>query len=296
MDPATDPTDLRGGVRLKVRADASDTHRAPPGVARKAPMPIYSDPLSTDHPERPDLAAVLEAAIGASVERQLLAHTHRTTEVDVEVRSNQEQLTLGLARLAARVDEYVTMMAGRLDTTEHGLTDRMLAMEARVNEQNGNRIAHLEATLGRIGSGFDDVIAALSQRIVELDNRFAELDSRVAEIDERFDRVHGLLGTTGPAAVEAVKEQLTSVVGEAMLVRIEMDRLTTSVDDKLDRATVRMAEIEARLTDNIDLESAVQLERLEEIERAVAELDPDTIVRLPRRLPADEGCGVGTSW
>ena len=64
-----------------------------------------------------------------------------------------------------------------------------------------------------------------------------------------------------------------------MLVRIELDRLAGTTDEKLDRTNLRMAEIEALLSDEMDVSAAVQLERLEEIERALAELDPDTFVR-----------------
>ena len=64
-----------------------------------------------------------------------------------------------------------------------------------------------------------------------------------------------------------------------MLVRIELDRLAGTTDEKLDRTNLRMAEIEALLSDEMDVSAAVHLERLEEIERALAELDPDTFVR-----------------
>jgi hypothetical protein len=40
-----------------------------------------------------------------------------------------------------------------------------------------------------------------------------------------------------------------------------------------------MTEIEALLTDEMDVSAAVQLERLEELERAYAELNPDQFVR-----------------
>jgi hypothetical protein len=80
-------------------------------------------------------------------------------------------------------------------------------------------------------------------------------------------------------AIQDVKDQLSAAVGEAMLVRIEIDRLSGITDEKLDKATLRMAEIEALLADEMDVSSAVQLERLEELERALAELNPDQFVR-----------------
>ena len=49
-----------------------------------------------------------------------------------------------------------------------------------------------------------------------------------------------------------------------------------------------MSEIEAQLADTMDVSEAVQLERLEEIERALLELDPDQFVR---KVEATNGGG-----
>ena len=51
-----------------------------------------------------------------------------------------------------------------------------------------------------------------------------------------------------------------------------------------------MAEIEAQLADEMDVSAAVQLERLEELERAMIELDPDQFVRkIDPRVAARRG-------
>jgi hypothetical protein len=171
-----------------------------------------------------------------------------------------------------QLTEHQAMIAQRIDFTEHKVTDRMLAMEDRINEGQGTKIAHLEATIGRIGAGFDDAIAALSQRMLELENRLYDSNDRLNLLTEQVSKVD-------ENAITDVKDQLSAAVGEAMLVRIEIDRLSSTTDEKLDKATLRMAEIEALLTDEMDVSSAVQLERLEELERAYAELDPDQFVR-----------------
>ena len=72
---------------------------------------------------------------------------------------------------------------------------------------------------------------------------------------------------------------MSAAVGEAMLVRIEMDRVKDTLEEKFDKSALRMAEIEALLADEMDVSAAVQLERLEELERAIAELNPDQFVR-----------------
>ncbi|CAB4363163.1 MAG: hypothetical protein F2681_10010 [Actinobacteria bacterium] len=166
-----------------------------------------------------------------------------------------------------QVTEHSVMLTQRIDFAEHKITDRMLAMEDRVNEQTGTKIANLEATLGRIGAGFDEAIVALSQRMLELENGLAE--SKL-----QLELMHQKVGSIDEAGIDAVKDQLSSAVGEVMLVRIELDRVVANTDEKVNRATLRMAEIESLLQDEMDVSTTVQLERLDELERAVATLDP----------------------
>ena len=55
--------------------------------------------------------------------------------------------------------------------------------------------------------------------------------------------------------------------------------MVAATDDKVDKATLRMAEIESLLADEMDVSATVQLERLDELERSLAELDPAQFVR-----------------
>ncbi|MDO8364219.1 MAG: hypothetical protein Q7V88_15110 [Actinomycetota bacterium] len=181
-----------------------------------------------------------------------------------------------------QLTEHATVMAQRVDFTEHKVTDRMLAMEERVNEQNGTKIAHLEATIGRIGAGFDDAMAALSQRMLELENRLYDSTDRLNALTEQVSHVDD-------KAIAAMREQLSAAIGEAMLVRIELDRVVATTDEKIDKNSLRMAEIEALLVDEMDVSASVQLERLEELERALAALNPDQFVR---RDDPNAGSGV----
>ncbi len=182
-----------------------------------------------------------------------------------------------------QLTEHSTMMVQRIDFTEHKVTDRMLAMEDRINENNGTKLAHLEATVGRIGSGFDDAMGALSQRMLELENT-------LLAHQDHLNRLTDEVGKIDDRAIIEVKEQLSAAIGEAMLVRIEIDRLAANTDEKIDKATLRMAEIEGLLSDEMDVSAAVQLERLEELERAVIELNPDQFVR-----KSDPGANTTTS-
>jgi hypothetical protein len=176
------------------------------------------------------------------------------------------------ADVARQLAEHGQILSQRVDTIDMKMVDRALAMEERINENNGTKIANLEANIGRVGSAFDEAMGALSKRIVDL-------EVMVLEAGDRIDGVAADMTKVDEEAINAVKEQLSSAVGEAMLVRIEVDRFMASQDEKFDSTALRMAEIEAQLADSMDVGEAVQLERLEEIERALLELDPNQFVR-----------------
>ncbi|MBP8211903.1 MAG: hypothetical protein KAY11_20240, partial [Ilumatobacteraceae bacterium] len=87
------------------------------------------------------------------------------------------------------------------------------------------------------------------------------------------------ISTVDDKAMTEMKEQLSAAIGEAMLVRIEVDRIVSTTEEKIGKNSLRMAEIEALLVDELDVSASVQLERLEELERALVALDPDQFVR-----------------
>ena len=108
--------------------------------------------------------------------------------------------------------------------------------------------------------------------MLELENNLGQAILHINVLTEQ-------VGKMDSKAIEGVKEQLSSAIGEAMLVRIEIDRVSASTDERLGKANLRMAEIESLLGDEMDVSASVQLERLDELERAIAALDPDQFVR-----------------
>jgi hypothetical protein len=176
------------------------------------------------------------------------------------------------ADAARQLAEHGQILSQRVDAIDMKMVDRALAMEQRINEHNGVKLANLEAALGRVGSGFDDAMGALSKRLVDL-------EAKLLEADDRMDLLAADVAKVDEEAINAVKEQLSSAVGEAMLVRIEVDRFMATQAEKFDATALRMSEIEAQLADTMDVSEAVQLERLEEIERALLELNPNQFVR-----------------
>jgi hypothetical protein len=176
--------------------------------------------------------------------------------------------------VAAQVDEQAATLLAKIDSSETRAIDRLLELEQRIKEEQGTKLANLEATVGRIGSGFDDAMVAVNQRVLELENRLVELDERLVEMGERVAKVD-------EEALAAVRSEISTAVGEAMLVRIELDRAMATTDEKLDKAAVRMAEIEGLLSDTMDVSTAVQLERLDELERQMRLIDPAGVTVTP---------------
>ena len=189
------------------------------------------------------------------------------------------------ADVARQLAEHGQILSQRVDAIDMKMIDRNMAMEERINEHNGVRMANLEATIGRVGSGFDDAMGALSKRLVDL-------ESQLIEAGERMDLLAADIAKVDEDAIAQVKEQMSTAIGEAMLVRIEVDRFIAAQGAKFDSTALRMTEIESQLADTMDVSEAVQLERLEEIERALLELNPNQFVR---KVELNNGDGFSTS-
>jgi hypothetical protein len=161
----------------------------------------------------------------------------------------------------------------KINDAEDRFNNRLLAAESRMKEEAGQKIAEIDAHVGRVSAGLDDTMLVINDRIAGMDSRFVETDRRIEGIEESiqgFDQ----------DAIEELKERMSTAVGEAMLVRIEMERLEKGVNERTDSLSVRMTEVETQVQDaTMDVSTAVQLDRLEEIERALIELDPSQFVR-----------------
>jgi hypothetical protein len=104
---------------------------------------------------------------------------------------------------------------------------------------------------------------------------------RPASTRSTGDRRHG--HTTRLVDVDAIdemKDRVASAAGEVELVRIEVERFQKSMGESMDKTVGRIVELETQMQEqHMDVETAVQLERLEEVERALLALDPSQFVR-----------------
>ncbi|MCU1394687.1 MAG: hypothetical protein JWM34_3115 [Ilumatobacteraceae bacterium] len=193
--------------------------------------------------------------------------------VDERTRAVGQRVDEALGVMRNHVAEQVTSVGRKVDETDARVVDRLLAMEERINETTGARLAAVEATIGRISGGIDEAIVALSHRVIELENVQHGLAARLDAVAEAVSKVD-------EEAVTQLRDQMSAAIGESMLVRIELERVATSTGDQFDKINARIGELAAQIADtDMDVSTAVQLERLEEIERALAELDPSQFLR-----------------
>ena len=207
--------------------------------------------------------------------------TMRAEITDISA-SQSSDVEARLAELDAKADEAITASSGaadaaaasvrsQIDSAEDRVNSRMMAMEMRVQDDIGVRVADIDAHVGRVGAGLDDSVSVLNDRIAAIDSKFGDVETDLAAARE-------MMANVDEEAIDEMKEKISSALGQAELVRIEMERFQETVDSALEKTAVRLTEIETTVQDQaMDVETAVQLERLEEVERAVLMLDPDII-------------------
>ncbi len=161
----------------------------------------------------------------------------------------------------------------KINDAEDRFNNRLLAAESRMKEDAGQKIADIDAHVGRVSSGLDETMLILNDRIAAMDTKFVASDRRMEEMAESLKGVD-------QSALDELRDKMSTAVGEAMLVRIEMERMEKSVSERTDSLSVRMIDVETQVQDaTMDVSTAVQLDRLEEIERTLIELDPAQFVR-----------------
>jgi len=195
-----------------------------------------------------------------------------------------EQLDGRLASLSVRMDEVSAQAArqqaevsnvvgARVDQAEDRINDRIITAEARINDTVGQRVADIDAYVGRVSAGLDDAVAMLSDRIAGTDARFADVNQAIDAMAARLDGLD-------VDAIDEMKDRVNGLAGEVELVRIEVERFQKSMGESLDKTVGRIVELETQMQEqHMDVETAVQLERLEEVERALLALDPGQFVR-----------------
>ena len=173
------------------------------------------------------------------------------------LRAQLEQEQTARTLLTEQVQVLSTMIQ-HVEEVEDRVNGRVTATEARINDEVGQRIADIDAYIGRVSVGLDESITVLNDRIASSNGRFGTYDDKLNALAKALLDVDA-------EAIDELKDRVRSVAGEAELVRIEMERFQASMGETVDKTKLRLTEVETQLQDQaMDTETAVQLERLEE--------------------------------
>lgn len=195
-----------------------------------------------------------------------LVEATATETVDARLAELRAQIGSSLDALKSDVD---TSIAAQQNAVEIALSDVHTQIADGVAGVTAatERLADLDTQVAALQGGIDQTLAALSARMTEMEGAQAESTDRLARVEQATAKVDA-------KEIDHLREKMQTAVGEAVLMRIEMDRLSGSLDERFDSVRVRLSEVEAQVADNMDVSAAVQLERLEELERAVLFLTP----------------------
>jgi hypothetical protein len=211
--------------------------------------------------------------------------TSLTERVDSSVSGIKQNVEERVAGFERRIDEVLAeaskgdaevraVIAKQVEDVEDRVNGRVTGTEARINDEVGQRIADIDAYIGRVSVGLDESITVLNDRIASSDGRFGTYD-------DKLNAMAKALLDVDAEAIDELKDRVRSVAGEAELARIEIERFQASTGETVDKTKLRLTEVETQLQDQaMDTETAVQLERLEEVERALIALDPSQFVRV----------------
>ncbi len=191
------------------------------------------------------------------------------------------------ARSAEQVEAFDASLRERFDTERDATLRQLAALSEQLGAELSEGMAELRTRietelLDRIAALGHDLAngrAALDAQIEALSSHAGRAEARAAEIGAELEVVKAQLATVDIDALSSLESKVSNAVGEATLARIEVDRITATVGERFDHIQVRLSEVETQLADTMDVSTAVQLERLDELERAIAELDPDQFVR-----------------
>jgi hypothetical protein len=207
-------------------------------------------------------------------------------DVDRRIAALASKIDDAEARQVRQHNETSQMVTQRSQEIEDRINTRVLGMESRIKEDVGTRIADIDAHVGRVSAGLDDTLTVLNDRM-------SGIDGAIAAANERLDELAANLARVDADAIDELKDKLSAAAGEAMLVRIEVERVEQKLGERIDKTTVKLTDLETQIADqSMDVSTAVQLERLEELERAVIELDPSRFV-LKSDVPGADRNGNG---
>ena len=125
-----------------------------------------------------------------------------------------EENDANIRRFQAEVGQTTSQ---KINDAEDRFNNRLLAAESRMKEDAGQKIAEIDAHVGRVSAGLDETMLVLNDRIAGQDARFVEADRRMDAIEESIQGVDA-------KSIDELKEKMSTAVGEAMLAIVLADQ------------------------------------------------------------------------
>jgi chromosome segregation ATPase len=235
------------------------------------------------HPETPAVSPAEALVRARGYTEQAVAHLEAQFEAQFG------------SRLDARLEAVETEIEARLDAL---LDARLEAVEAQFEAHVGARLAALEALEATSQRQTAEAIAALAVRLDAFESRWASEQERITDLtvlatsvtdlfstlerldarcDDRIGEVRAELTTIRAQLdhVQPLRERAAKVTRDLADLREEFDGHRTVLDGRVEDVVRRVGEVETAVGDDGVAEIAAHLDRVEELERAIAELDPD---------------------
>lgn len=155
------------------------------------------------------------------------------------------------------------------------------AADAFVTAAGESTEARLEALRAAVEERLAAFAAYQHDQLAMLDTRLDDVERSALDlIGETETRLRSDIG-----ALDSVRDEVDSLRTETTRTRDELERLRDEHLEGHDRLLLRIADLEARAAERLDVNAAVQIERLDEIERQLLALDPG--------VGADDDPGAG---
>lgn len=160
---------------------------------------------------------------------------------------------------------------------------------------NNDRAHHCDQFTTSVAAEFDRLWVAIGHTNQRLRSRHDYQTRQDQLVTVQFDTVRDEIDDVADWVTDRYDGRLDAAVGEAALARIEIDRVQERLTELVDELNLRIAEVEALVASSTaDVASAVQTERLDELERAIDELGVSGTVTLPPPPMGQVPCETGS--
>jgi hypothetical protein len=213
------------------------------------------------------LAVRLVSTADALAKRMDGGDQQLTETVDGRLQALHGELSAAIETVTGQLHERATLLQGRIDSSEARGVDRSLDLEQRMKDELGRKSAEMDAGLGRAAAGFDEAMIAVSRRVLDLENTIHHTDLKIAEIAAQ-------VGELDETVIEELRGQVAQATAAASAVRAELDAVVSATHEHLESSKARLDAMEEKVDDALDVSTAVQLDRLDELERQMLVLEP----------------------